>query len=306
MPRPSHRQRGFTPLEALGVLAILLLIGVLIGILLPALGTARRTSRQMQNNTQLRGTTQGLFIFAQGNKAAGNDGFYPGLDPRGMVAPGSVAGQDGARFTAPPGTPANALALLMAGDFIPAGNAEYFLNPADPDVIMPVPGDHLQPPTPEQPGHYSYAFLDYGGAGAGVGQAPVFPGRAAEWKETVNTRAVVLGDRNTGGDTEVGSRISSVWTDPHSGQWRGGVARNDASVATEPSPVIDGLKYGWVIVDRDHLFEDDPGINARGGVGRDPGGLADKDADVANADAFLHTGPHDADPDGRAGLAAAE
>ena len=80
------------------------------------------------------------------------------------------------------------MALLLTGDFIPGGSVEYFLNPADRDVVMPVPGDELRPPDRFEPGHYSYAFLDYGGTQTAPGAAPRFKYRAAEWKETVNTQ----------------------------------------------------------------------------------------------------------------------
>ena len=50
------------------------------------------------------------------------------------------------------------------------------------------------------------------------------------WLESKNTAVITLNDRNTGGQSE---GKSSVWSEPHHGDWRGGVVRNDNSFGLE-------------------------------------------------------------------------
>ena len=202
----------------------LLILTLLIAILLPALGAARRTSRQMQNNTQLRGIHQSLVIFAQANKIGGQDGYYPGLGPKGQL----VAEAPSAR-----------LDLLLEGNYF---TPEYVINPADAAMVVAAPGAKLTA------GNYSYAML-------AIADEAADAGRRAEWKETLNTNALVLGDRNTGPAGEL-DQVSSVWNQPGDGDWRGGVVRNDNSTAFETQPTFHHTVYGDAPAnDQDHLFD---------------------------------------------------
>ena len=137
-----------------------------------------------------------------------------------------------------------------------------FVSPADRGVRTLRPGDTVRAPgDAEGPANFSYAFLDFAGMDNDgrppqAGAESLAPGRQWEWKETINTQAVVLADRNTGADAD--RRISSVWTEENSGDWRGGVTRNDSSTSTETEPVLPDLQYGLVRVAWDHLFVDEP------------------------------------------------
>ncbi len=212
----------------------LLVVILLIGILLPALGAARRTARQMQNNTQLRGIHQGMVIFAQANKVGGQDGYFPGLGPEGELVAAA---------------PAARLDLMLEGNYF---TPDYIVNPADVRMIVAERGQKLTPQ------NYSYAMLP-------IGDEKADAGRRAEWKETLNTSALILSDRNTGpaGDLD---RVSSVWTEEAGGDWRGGVVRNDNSTSFETDPTFQQTKYGnFPANEMDHLFasETDRGHDAR-------------------------------------------
>lgn len=182
---------------------------------------ARQDARRMTNATQLRGIHQSLVTFAQTNKTGGGDGWFPGCDPMGRV-------------TDP--TPAGRFKTLLDGDFF---TPEYAVAPGDGDKR---PWDPLRDDA-FTVSHFSYALLEIDNDG----------GRHDEWKETLNTMAVVAGDRNTGEDTD--DRVRSIWTH-EPGRWHGSVVHNDNHTALELSHVIDELQYGSSPATRnDNLFD---------------------------------------------------
>ena len=259
MTRASSRQRGLTIID---VTVICVLVLLLVALALPFFAFQRRGggtgSRMMQNSTQLRGIHQGMFTFAQSNKTGGRDGFYPGLDSRGLSIPigdtlpsaDLLASDDVPGYAADPldhvlsgemnttqrqGFLTRAFAGLASGDFIPAGNASYFINPVD-TVKRTYAADGT---TPFTAANISYTVLD---VSRHDGDAfPLMP----EWKETINTQAIILADRAVGDGNDPATR-SSVWTEPGSGEWRGSVCRNDGSTSFEASPGAPdwNLRYG--------------------------------------------------------------
>jgi hypothetical protein len=263
---------GFNVWEVLVVLA-LLAIGI--ALLLPALNRGgHRVPRSMQNNTQLRGIHQGMFVYAQSNKSGGGDGFFPGLSSRGEAladteghlieavafgqtnvirgydrnADGDVDPDEMNDPNTGEGFLRYAFAELLTGDYIPAGGSEYYLNPADTQKTQFIPGADA-----DDGGRFDMRNVSYTTLNVAADSL------AAEWKETVNTRAIVLADRAIGdGSTfgKAGSTASSVWTEEGSGEYRGGVTRNDSSTETVTThEAIDAqLKYGDLTFEDNDLF----------------------------------------------------
>ncbi|MEM1107777.1 MAG: hypothetical protein AAGH99_03710 [Planctomycetota bacterium] len=205
----------------------------------------------MSNNTQLRGIHQAFVTFAQSNKRGGYDGYFPGLDASGRVIPD---GED--TFFSGDGTfPAARLVMLLNGNYF---TPEYVINPADTRAIETTTdtGDYER----LLPENYSYALLEITGALTFAEDKTrdwSQYGRAIEWQETLNTAAIVMSDRaiGTGRDD-----MSSVWTETGSGDWRGGVVRNDNSTSFETTTEFEDTKYGNAAANNlDHLFEDAAG-----------------------------------------------
>lgn len=217
-PFPKKGKGLATTGLALGITSVIVgpIFALLIGILVPALGAARQTARQIQNSTQARGIQMGMVIYAQSNQTGYQDGWYPGIDAAGNVVDVSTEN----RFAV----------LLDANAFTP----EYLLNPADhAKTEYTYSGNFTSD-------HYSYSLLDVSEQGA----------RRHEWKETINTMAVVLTDR----DASFGyGNPTSVWSDH---QWRGTMVRNDNSTAFESSHIVWELQYGSAAaVSDDDIFQ---------------------------------------------------
>lgn len=253
-----RRQSGFSIQE---LLVVIVLVMVMVSMNVPVDAAARRTARRMQNSTQLRGIHQGLVAFANSNK---NN--FAGFDSRGrIIANGKeTTGNSGdgdtvqARFW-----------IMLEGDFF---TPEYAISPSEVANVDEVEwGGRNGTATvkwDDNTKHYSYAMLGIKGV---AGEAPDanFAGRGAEWKQTLNSQAIVLSDRNTG--TNATNQVESIHTGDR-GDWQGSVLWNDNHVQFDNGQYYE-TKYanGALHSDRfgngtDNLFDSEADANGQVGV----------------------------------------
>lgn len=197
------RKRAFTLIELLVVISI---IALLIGILLPALSAARRTARQMQNSTQVRGIHKGMVLYAQGNST-----YFPGASR--VATTNSVSITDA--------TITGRFLKLLTGEYF-AGN--YAISPSE---------------STEKNNPYSAGATGTTVATSQISYAMLFLGAASladereEWRDTVNSKAIVVSDRAILN----GTGLRSAHTEPsnNTNEWRGSVGWNDNHVTFEAS-----------------------------------------------------------------------
>ncbi|MEM6257206.1 MAG: prepilin-type N-terminal cleavage/methylation domain-containing protein [Planctomycetota bacterium] len=227
------RRTGFTLIELLVVISI---IALLIAILLPALSSARESARSLQNMTQTRGIQQGIFILSQDSK-----GWYPGVNQlvRGNAAetwtaasemPGNWANNS------PAGQYPEARWILMMDE--DAFTPEYAISPNEtsPNVIEWDISNTYNPSDNQYVSSFALSALFTNLVGANF----VANGRTGEWRDTANSRAVVVSDRLSGGTFSVPQTHQSLWSD---NGWRGSITFNDNHVELSDTSEIEGTKY---------------------------------------------------------------
>ncbi|MEX0741866.1 MAG: hypothetical protein WD079_03655, partial [Phycisphaeraceae bacterium] len=203
---------------------------------------------RMQNNTQIRGIHQAMVMFAQSNRSN-----FPGMDGGGQLLDATGNGGDAGDFQSGTvgETPSRRLAILLNGNFF---TPEYIISPTDTNKEEWTPNDGTGTPT-DVLDHYSYAMLQIGDGSGNKTDGT----RPQEWSETLNTEAIVIGDRAMSDGTD----IYSVHTGEESADWRGGLAHNDNSVAFETDHE-QSARYGSGPLDTWHMFADEAGIDNSG------------------------------------------
>lgn len=232
------RRKGLTVVDVVVLLVVLLVLGAIaVVFFLPPSG-GRGPHLEMFNSTQLRGIHQGMFTYAQSNRVSGSDGFFPGLDENGDVAPPFAPGPDhefgsGGRE----GTyPQHRFAVLLNGGFFAP---EYLINPKEYKAGKAT----AEIGTEVTPANFSYALLRLDVAG-----------RIGAWAETSNSIEAVMSDRMVGSLADP----YSVWTGPGSGVWEGTVVMNDGSANYTTSPVVSNSRFGdGPLLSNDNLFIDE-------------------------------------------------
>jgi type II secretory pathway pseudopilin PulG len=238
---------GFTLRE---LISVIVLIVFLIALSVPLGDASARTSRLMQNSTQLRGVHQGLVTYANSNK-----NWYPGLDSKGQAIhlrtefdPVSDPFKKSENYEEV--TVEGRYWVLLDGDYF---TPEYAISPFETaSNIIEYPGTG---PVVEQ--NYSFAML----------QLPPNGTRLQEWKQTLNSKSVVMSDRNTGTATNTFGYHNDRWESSSAfgcsynhrqpylkiGHWVGNVLWNDNHVAFEPTDTLP-TEYDGVANPADNLF----------------------------------------------------
>ena len=214
------RVRALTLVEVIVTVGVLTVLVLLTMYILPAPGGRHHPS--MQSNGQVRGIQQAMVLYGQGNNT-----YYPGLDSLGELDTPEEDGGDGR-------DPDWRMEIMLTNNFF---TGEYVVSPVDVKTVWTTGAvDSTM---------YPYALLD-------LDQSP----ERAEWRDTINTEAVVVSDRNTGSGTKE-AELNSLWTGRR-GDWRGSVGWNDNHTTFETEAVGYTTKYGSLFNDQnDNLFQDD-------------------------------------------------
>ncbi len=235
------RSKGFTLIELLVVISI---IALLIGILLPALGAARRAARQMKSTTQVRGIVQGLITYAGNNKAR-----MPGTNSKGFLIVDSFKNTGNSGHG---GTVEARFWIMLDNN---AFTGAYAISPSETKTNWTtgrVTSDN-----------YSFALLnihnqDTIGTTVTTKVRPSESGRAREWKQSINTQAVLISDRariSTGTvSTSTHNKLYSINTTEDDEKWAGSVGRGDGSASFE-NQSGQNTKYGsGSTIENDRMF----------------------------------------------------
>jgi type II secretory pathway pseudopilin PulG len=215
---------------ALG-LVVPLLIGIM---LLPALSAARNAARKAQNENNLRIAATSLITF-------GNDqGAYPSDDmPDVNPAQEDFGPEARARTTA----------LIVNDYFTP----EVLINPTDARTAYQGPVSSFGPQNWLDNQHISYDMLALEGSGSRPDKVDY---EHPAWKQTLNSQAVLLVDRNT----NPGGPAASVWNNQPGG-WKGTMVWGDGHASYEQDAQVDAKVDGQLIAG-DNIWRDDrqPGV----------------------------------------------
>lgn len=239
-PHHFHPTRGFTLIELLVVISI---ISLLIGILLPALGAARRAALRVKSSNNARSVGQAMIVFGDTN-----NGYYPGLDTKNNLLPADRIEGSAANGS----TPGSRYVLLLTRNHIVG---ETIISPFEQKTEWRTTGQDIDST------YYSYAMLALDLDGDDERDAA---GRVAEWRNTFNTRAVLLADRNTGSDAD--GSISSVHTETDGGDWRGTVLWGAGHVVFETGHPLTTRCGNGQLIDEDNLFAEDEDADGEDGM----------------------------------------
>ncbi|HEX7009500.1 MAG TPA: hypothetical protein VF184_05930 [Phycisphaeraceae bacterium] len=236
---------------------VISIIALLISILLPALKAARKTAQEMVCSTRLRGYQQGLATFAQEN-----NNWYPGVDSTGKILHRDEINIGGVMYAESHGSSNGARqALMLSRRYI---TPEYAISPADMNKTPwdPTSGAGIKTQ------NISFSMLAIAGVqntNLHIGDPAANPnhiGRAREWRDTFNTRAIVMSDRpivipgggNAALQEETGSTFSIHTQFTGSSNWRGHVVFNDNHVEYLPEQTAQTKYDDGPRVGNDNIF----------------------------------------------------
>lgn len=244
LTRPNLNGASLFKLGAVVAGSVVLTV-VILAFFLIVLDGRYKHRRQMRQTTQVRGIVQGLYTYAGGNKER-----MPGTTSKGYLVR-DVGGPNEALMpvTKHGGTVEGRFWIMLDAN---AFSGEYIINPSETKAAWATGEVSVD--------NYSYALLNLHSKGGPVLDDKTRPdqiGRAREWKQSINTQAVLIADRACIPGGRIGDdydKIYSIHTDKNSGRWVGSVGRGDGSVAFENESALD-TKYGkGPVIEYDRLF----------------------------------------------------
>lgn len=239
-------QPQFSLGSAIALLCVLAYGGLMFA---PVVACNRRTSHQMKNSANLRGIAQSMVIF--GNS---NDDFLPGFDKKGNLLPASPSSTGSLVNTGAAGS--SRLWVLLDGKYI---GPDLLINHQQRDRTTWTAG------TAFTTSHFSYAALQIGDSATAT-TTKHHDGRAAEWKNNANSRAIWMGDRKQGKSdadadvqTEVYEYREYLWGlftsyRKQVGPWKGNLVWGDVHAGYEQSHYGFTTRYSAATNSNDNLF----------------------------------------------------
>ncbi len=237
-----RRERGFTLIELLVVMAI---IALLLSLLLPALAKARAAARQVKDATQIKQIHASWLSYA----ATTQDGHFPtpGLIKRQAVNGQFIIGR-GAEDLAQNNT-ANLHSAMIALNYY---SPQQVISPAEVNGrVLAYTGYNYDKidPTAANPIYWDDKFVANLAADSNTSYAnmPILGARKArEWKNSQNSKFVVLGNRGPqDGDLDAAKYKASRTLGIHGGAktWEGNLCFNDNHIGFVETCRPDGIDY---------------------------------------------------------------
>jgi prepilin-type N-terminal cleavage/methylation domain-containing protein len=242
---PNNKNKGFTLVELLVVMAI---IALLLGLLLPALAKARATARQVKDATQIKQTHAGLLAAAADGGGSSNP--LPGMINHVGTIPGRHTGPDAARVGSggdeTKNNHANLWGAMIGRGFV---NAQILVSPAE--VNSQVSANtrfNMNAIQPAQDKYWDETATGFqadlrsptnGDAATGVchtsyATLPLDPTvrRAREWRNSGNSQYAVLGNRGPRGGSmdDVMTNSKTLFIHGSVKEWDGNLSFNDNHV----------------------------------------------------------------------------
>jgi type II secretory pathway pseudopilin PulG len=247
----SKRRGGFTIVELIVVLVVVIGLGLFAAIVLPAVSSPRcGGGRQTKDASQVRGIVQAMAIWAQNNKD-----FYP-LPSLLDVEGNTVAGDADAKNTT-----ANIFSILINNGSL---SPELILSPSEVNttgIVLKTDYQYDTPKAATNPGKALWDpslgadFATPGGSNISYAHMPPVGARLAKWFNTFSTLEAAVGNRGpqiANVTRDASGDVSSVAFDTQSNTlrihgsrttWEGNIGYNDGHVNFETKFAPDGLTY---------------------------------------------------------------
>ncbi len=251
-----HRKRAFTLIELLVVMAI---IALLLSLLLPALAKARAAARQVKDGTQIKQVHQGWLIWS--NDFGGTfptPGLIRRIPLQGQTIPTPGRGDEDVVAN----SHANLYSACVMANFM---SSQLLVSPSEASGrVVAASNFNFNLYDISAGVYWDSSFTTNLGTicNTSYGTMPLIGGRKpAEWKNTLNSKFAVVGNRGVKDGSITGTEYNkSVTIEIHGTrkQWEGNICYNDSHVNFELSFFPEGIDLTLAgVVTPDNLFKED-------------------------------------------------